>query len=138
MNYLTAEEEQALKQYRPLLNNGKHANITVDDIIESLDIAFHIAKSDPKDLMFTYESIFREHMSDKLKAAYLNSSIELKIILPKLLQYAIELGPEIKEWAEGRQPRESIPLELTPENHVYLLILKKFAETAELGVWDTD
>jgi len=137
MNYLTTEEEQALKQYKPLLDSGKHANVTVDDIIESLDLAFHIAKSDPKDLLFTYEAIFREYMSPKLKAAYLKSRYELQIILPKLLKLAIELGPQIKEWAEGRQPRETIPLEMIPENHIYLLILKKFAETAELGEWNS-
>jgi hypothetical protein len=137
MNYLTTEEEEALRQYRPLLDSGKHADITVEDILESLDTAFHIAKSDPKDLLFTYEAIFREYMSDKLRAAYRKSRIELQVILPKLLKYAIELGPKIKEWAEGRQPRKTIPLELTPESHIYLLILKKFSERAELGEWNT-
>lgn len=132
MNY-SKEAEKACQDYRPLLDNGTFADVTVDEILEDVGMIYYILRSDPKDLCFTTDSIIRKYASEKVVDAYLKSEIELKPLMLTLIDKAFDIGNHIEEYAAGKITRKQIPLEDNLENDLLIGLLVKLSSDTYLG-----
>jgi len=127
------ETEQACQAYRPLLDDGTHADLTVDEILEDVGQIYYILRCDPKDMCFTKDSIIRKYASEKVRDAYLNSKIELKPLMLTLIDHAFDIGKHIEEYAAGRIKREQIPLDDSPESDLIIGLLVRLSRDTYLG-----
>lgn len=127
------ETEEACKNYRPLLDNGEHADITIDELLDDVGQIYYILKCDPKDMCFTRDSIIRKYSSEKVREAYLKSRIELQPLITTLIEQAFEIGDKIEKYAQGKIKRHQIPLESTPENDLIIGLLVRLSRDTYLG-----
>ena len=125
--------DKILKNYRPLLDSGKHADVTVDEIIQDIGLVFYIRRTDPGERQYIFDYSLRKHLSEKTKWAYEHSKIELQPLLQELLQYAFEIGKEVEEFAAGRLTREQIPLDDTPHSDLIIGLLTLLSRDTYLG-----
>jgi hypothetical protein len=125
--------DKILEDYRPLLDSGKHADVTMPEIIEDIGQIFYIRRTDPRERQYTFDSSLRKYLSENLKWAYEHSKIELQPLLQELLQHAFEIGKEVEEYAAGRLTREEIPLDNTPHSDLIIGLLTLLSRDTYLG-----
>lgn len=130
---LYEDTEEACRNYRPLLDNGEFADITLDELLEDVGQIYYILKCDPKDMCFTQDTIIRKYASEKVMEAYLKSKIELQPLIKSLLDNAFAIGDKIERYAKGLIKRSHIPLESTPENDLIIGLLVRLSRDTYLG-----
>jgi len=133
MPIYSLEAEKACQDYRPLLDSGNHADVTVDEILTDLSDVYYILKADPKDMLFTTDAVLRKYLSDKVRYAYEKSKIELQPLLQMVLKYAFEIGIEVEDFAEGRITRDEIPLEDSVQSDLIIGLLVRLTKYAFIG-----
>ena len=68
---LYEDTEEACRNYRPLLDNGEFADITLDELLEDVGQIYYILKCDPKDMCFTQDTIISKYASEKVMEAHI-------------------------------------------------------------------
>jgi len=125
--------EDACANYRPLLDNGKFADITLDEMLEDIGHIYYMLRIDPKDYCFTREAIIQNETSEKFRNAYYHSKIEMRPLVNLLLDNAFKIGKLIEKYAQGLITRSKIPLESTPENDLIIGLLVRLSRDTYLG-----
>jgi len=131
MNRYSKEIEEACNDYRPRLNNGNFADVTITEILEDVGQIFYIRATDPSEKQFLLSYSLIKHMSPKVRDAYENSKHELQPLMLALLSSAEDIGQEIEDYASGKINRDNIPL--GPEHDLIISLLVRMSRDTFIG-----
>lgn len=119
------DTEEACRNYRPMLDNGKLADITLDEMLENIGMVYYILRIDARDYCVSREYAIRLHASEKFREVYNHSKVEVRPLVHALIDSTFKIGDKLEPYLRGQIPRSQLPLEDTPGNDLMLGLLIK-------------
>lgn len=99
-------DDEVLKQYRPMLNDGKSADVKLDEILDGIGTAFYMWRNVPKCKKYIPDALLRASMDENMLWTY-DRSNEMKTIMLFVLGYVMKNREKVADYVEDK--RKSLP-----------------------------